>query len=259
MTIKDMVDILIALFGMMATVGAAGAAFYSAYLARKSIERQEDQYKKSLEPLIVPKMKNYTFTLDYMKPSFHFFNWITQDTDLEEQEFKLPLVNVSKGIAKEVKINLEFTNYKKIIKYITDSELNEKIHIKLGEDLWGANKEMITVCTEGNAGTYQVTDFPQQETLYISGEGDDSAFTIKFPPVFMALGNVYMYCKIFGSKSSAISPCFKIKIMCKDLAGNAHNFNYLLSISDDSFIIAKRSPGHDLLGSTTLYFHLNRI
>jgi hypothetical protein len=128
-------EFMIALFGMVATVGAAIAAFISARAARKSAEITEGQLSEMIQQRI-----------SQARPEILLFNsnvFLKYNTEHGYGEFinngipELKIINVGLGHCKVVKIQwildvekkvLEIRNFKfgkeKIHKYIKESELH---------------------------------------------------------------------------------------------------------------------------------------
>ncbi len=225
----------VSLFVMIGTVGAAIAALSSASIARKSLERQEEQYKKTLEPLIVPKAMTYARKVNFDIVSFIFNNFSEPKPGNFHSKYKgeeVPLLNLSNGIAKDIKIKSEVIKYDALINAIKDTNLKyfNFLDIKFIDDF---NKKEFVINAENEISNFHedqpIELFSKQEILYLTNKGEN--FKIKIPKSFVVFQNLYTYLSFIERMPNLTAPMLVFTIDYKDIAGNPYAAKYTMKFN----------------------------
>ncbi len=235
MSALDSALFLVSLFVMVGTVGAAIAALSSTAIARKSLERQEEQYKKTLEPLIVPKAMTYARKVNFDIVSFIYNNF--SEAKPEDFRFKykgeeVPLLNLSNGIAKDIKIKSEVIKYDGLVKAIKDIDLKKFniLNMRIIDEL---NKKKLLINAENeisNFGERQPIElFSEQEIIYLTNKVED--FKVIIPKSFVIFQNLYNYLSFIERVPNLTAPMLVFTINYKDIASNSYTAKYTMEIN----------------------------
>ncbi|MBO1515589.1 hypothetical protein [Metabacillus bambusae] len=231
MSVVEQATFLVSLFGMIGTVVAALAAYFSANTAKKSLERQEAQFKKSLEPLIVPKAMKYNKIVNFNDLDFIDSIWCEEGLEKINSRgtLEIPLLNLSNGIAKDIKIRTELIDYEEVVKAILSHEF-EKMDKFEAELIEGFNKNIIKVDAEtkisGKYAMFPVEKYIEQEILYLTNEGEN--FSVTIPEIFIVLQNFYIYLAHIEKIPNMLSPKLLFYIAYLDIAGNNYELQYIM-------------------------------
>ncbi|MEI3607088.1 hypothetical protein SPD48_15425 [Pseudogracilibacillus sp. SE30717A] len=235
MNIFDQGYFLISLFGMTGTVGAAIAALLSADIAKKSLQRQEEHFNKSLEPLIVPKAMTYARKVNFDNVNFIYNNWNETKSgnfNLRYEDVEIPLLNLSNGIAKDIKIKSEVIKYDELIKVIQNTKLKsfDILDIKFIDEY---NKKGFLINAQNKiSGLYEdhpIELFSEQEILYLTNKGDN--LSVKIPKSFVVFQNLYIYLSYIEKTPNLMAPMLVFTIDYKDIAGNSYTAKYTMKVN----------------------------
>lgn len=227
-----MAQFMISLFVMTATVGAAIAALMSANVAKNSLQEQGVSNKRAIMPFLV--IENKSFQLEF-KPNVAFFklNWDTGNYDLKDGHLDigsyLEIINISKGTAKDVKVNITIENVDNFIELLS-KEMKYPIHFSTKKH--PAKRDSTALCLSGSINDdgnelsfwdimFKITNVPQQDIIFVGADGGKNQ--IRIPDSYMVLYNLYFNSNLFHSKDSM--PYLKVNIIYEDIIGSIYEQN----------------------------------
>lgn len=228
---------MVHLFAMVGTVAAAIAALSNSKIAKDTLEEQSQNNKMALKPFIVIRSKEINLSVKSQHIP-HLVNWDTGLFDLNrrtvESNSYIEVVNLSNGIAKNVKIAVSLEN----IADFLNSEIDNPgpydfIKIEKRKNTNRINQDVIYLeySIKGRPGfdTFEIDILPETNHLFIESYTLGSAVMLKIPRVFMFLYNLYFILPSYRTKK--IAPELKIDIQCEDLIGTPYSFSYRVSLT----------------------------
>lgn len=239
MTTVEWATILISLFGMVGTVGAAIAAMQSSSIASKTLKEQTNNNKTLLKPFIVVEEKEFEFSVHDNEP-FYLLNWDTGDFNLKDSSnsigIDLNVLNLSKGIAKNVKVNFEMDNYQTFISKLIESNNYDNFTFSIDDHRFLKETSALYLKGEFSNETrkkrlnnvFRLENFPTQKFIFLPEFVNGQTNKVQFPPVFFVLYNLYF--RLDPSINFDEYLNLKIRIECQDVVGNDYTFNYIYRI-----------------------------
>jgi hypothetical protein len=234
---KDTVELLIALFGMIGTVGAAIAAMFSVRTAEKTLLEQASNNKRALKPFIAVEGNRYE--LEYNESElFINLDWDSQEHTLSDNSTSigtnLNIINISNGNAKNVKVKFSFEGLDNFIKIINEP-LRKGINLYgyVGNHRFKANKNALYIDfdVETKKAKFQgsklleIEDFQEQSFIVLAANEKGNKNKIRIPSAYIALYNAYFYLSNFRNENELLKLIIDIK--CEDIIGDKYNFKYI--------------------------------
>jgi hypothetical protein len=212
--IKEQAEILITLFGMVATVGAAIAAMISANAAKKSADlssKQLEEMKQQRYDMNRPDVFIASKSI-YLKynPSKGYGNFIE-----DEKQPELIISNVGQGHAKNINIRWELDISKhiqfirtfsfgisKVHRYIDDSELYTENGVSFIED-----------------------DMLANTPVYLKG----NEYSLKIPSSYLEILSLLMHLFQEEQLDSSVIPSLKLEMEFNDIYNNRNRKRFEIS------------------------------
>lgn len=239
MTIAESATLLIDLFGMVGTVGAALAAGYSMNIAANTLIEQKENNKRALKPFIVIEGKDYSLEYKEDEP-FFMLNWDSGTFDLSDGSMKvgsyINILNISNGIAKNIKINFEIENAYSFIKKMQLENNDKNLKVYINKHYSGKGKvdaiffeyflKTETEVKNYGAHPYVFEELQEQQYLVMTPSKDGSSYKIKIPSAYLAMYNLFFHLRVFSKVDKKDLPKLKIIINCQDITDEDYTFTY---------------------------------
>lgn len=259
---KENVEAVTVVLGMIGTVAAAIVAAYAANISKKTLERQEKEFRRSLEPLLALKVNEFEFTIDFDNPSFFSKDWAKDVAGLGEflQEINIPLINLSNGVARDIEVVTQVTNHEEIVGKFNEYNRKPEFEMEYENDedaIVIHNVSIIDGQSLGGSASYRYRNFEPQKFVYISKETNETNIKIKIPSLYMALSNIYLYSCFYLEEVEF--PTVLIRVKCKDIAGLTYNFNYSLTLGIRHFDIHSFANQRVRSGQAKVYFDIKSL
>lgn len=224
---------MISLFAMIATSGAAIAA-------KRSLVEQGLNSKRALTPLLVINNAEYSANFNSER-RFSNLNWgdhnIIPVNNIDFSPQTLELINISKGTANNLIIEIELDYSELLFGELTKLNDENRIDVSIGSDPFDENNELLyfiehmyveksNSLVPSSAGSYNLNRVPKQRFLFIGPEGDNKKIFI--PKAFVAIYNLY-----FGSYKPidvSLLPSLKIKLTYDDIVNTTYTSKYILQL-----------------------------
>ncbi|MFS0824803.1 hypothetical protein [Bacillus sp. 1P02SD] len=241
MNVYDQATFLVSLFTMIATVGAAFAALFSTNIAKNSLKEQSESNKRALEPLLVVESKEVNFILDTNYPPF-LINWDTKEYDLSDSSTyygsSLNLVNIGKGTAKNVSIDIHLENLHSFIEILSKRSVRSDFDLQICDHVILNNTKALmingihfTPSTKRLINElFRIENFDDQGFIFISREEFNGTRKIKIPSVFLILYNLIIYLHPIPASFNEM-PKLLIHIKYEDIVGTCFENRYSLQVS----------------------------
>ncbi|NMH68051.1 hypothetical protein HF072_04590 [Bacillus sp. RO3] len=212
--IKEQAELLITLFGMIATVGAAIAAMITASVAKRSADlssKQLEEMKQQRYDMNRPDIY-ITSQLIYLKynPSTGYGNFIENETLPE-----LIISNVGQGHAKNINIRWELDITKHIQFIRTFSFGGSKVHKYLEES---------ELHTE-NGVTFIKDDMKTYTPVYLKGK----EYSLKIPFSYLEILSLLMHLFQEGLLDSSVIPSLELEMDFNDVYNNRNRKRFVIS------------------------------
>ncbi|MBL3645588.1 hypothetical protein JMN23_24885 [Bacillus sp. RHFB] len=236
---------LISLIATLASIGASISAIINARTARRNLAEVLENNKRTLRPHLIIKPKEVDLLYNQTDAP-HMLNWDTHTYDLRGEDnytsstssvSYLELVNLTNGIAKNVKININLNNERTLINMIERrSNYPEApyLMLQLSKELnkWASPFESLFVnyVTENIInGAIEHFNFEPTSKQFVAVEKDND-YKVVIPDTFMVMFNIYFSYKEYFPPEKR--PYLDILIELEDIVGNKYKHHYLFKIQD---------------------------
>ncbi|WP_175991533.1 hypothetical protein [Bacillus sp. Marseille-Q1617] len=214
MDIKEQAELLITLFGMVATVGAAIAAMISASVAKKSTvlsSKQLEEMKQQRYDMNRPDVF-IASKLIYLKynPSTGYGNFIE-----DEKQPELIISNVGQGHAKNINIKWELDVTRHIQFISTFSFGASKVHRYIEESI--LNTE--------NGVTFIEEDLKDYTSVYLKGK----EYSLKIPFSYLEILSLLLHLFQEEQLDSSVIPSIKLEMNFTDIYNNSNLKRFVIS------------------------------
>lgn len=239
---NEIVSLLISMFGMIATTGAAIAALASSYIAKKSLQEQKENNNIAYKPFMVIEGKEFEFELQEGKP-FDKLNWQTNEYNLQKNGVPFSytnLLNINKGVARNIVVKFSIQNANTFLRILKENNKSRELnfleyfiaeHKNLPGDLALYVNGIFTSSVEEitSHSLYEINNIPDQRFLFLQNV-NQGVEKIQIPIGFIALMNLLFHIQPKHIDLESL-PKLKISISCEDIIGQTINYNYLFKVN----------------------------
>ncbi|MGW6380915.1 hypothetical protein [Peribacillus butanolivorans] len=236
---------VISLLALLASLGASTSAIINAMTARRNLAEVLENNKRTLRPHLIIKPKEVD--LLYNKTDApHMLNWDTHTYDLiGEADYEsfinsvsnLELVNLTNGVAKNVKINIKLNNERTLINLIErrlDYPEAPYLKLKLSKELieWASKLESLFVHYETENkinGAIVPYNFEPTSKRSVAVE-KGNVYKVVIPEAFVVMFNIYFTFKEYIYPEDL--PYLDILIELEDIIGSKYQYEYLFKIEN---------------------------